>query len=421
MNGIVLRRLYLSLIFAFVAIGPNMPAVGLSGLRLLVLIFLFFALVRSVNSGWRVNKIQKNYFYLAIAWIFFGALGCLWVDDIYAGIKELLDVFFGLMLALVVVDLGRRDRFVAESVSFGWAFAYSITLLVAFWELSTGQHLQNSYSLNLPDYALSRIYVMSTFGNPNNYGAFLVLSFPFLIFGYIQAPNKIAKFLMMVLLLTLPLVLIFTASRGAFIGVLVVALVFFGLKNGWRKIYYFVFAFLVSAVIFYLLFDLFEQFSDDLFIFEKFAVLQDVKEEGSLSERFAITVNGLYIALSSFGMGVGPNGFSTAVVRPEVPYQIVATNPHNFGVEILSQYGLIVFSLFIILLWKIFAFHALNIRSNFLSAKEKNLGITVLASLVGYLFASSLNSSYISQPQNWTYIGVIVLLTSCAQDRYLES
>jgi hypothetical protein len=86
-------------------------------------------------------------------------------------------------------------------------------------------------------------------------------------------------------------------------------------------------------------------------------------------------------------------------------------NPHNFWMEVLSQYGIVIFGLlvgFVLYLGTL----ALRLAGSPAVARQNRYWPLVALSLgtVGYWFAASENSSYIPQPINWVFLGSITAL-----------
>jgi uncharacterized membrane protein len=407
------RKYTLVLLFAMTVIGAHLPILRLHGLRLFVAILLVLGFVRAMCKGFRVDYIFRGYIIMAAVWVAWGALGFLWVDDFEAAVKELLDVIFGLSIGVLIFGLVNRNRGMIRSIDWGWIVAYLIASAVALWEIGTGQHLEGSYTEKLPDYALERMWVMSTFGNPNNFAAFLLLCFPFLVHAYSLARHRGAKTLLGIIMLSLPLMLALTGSRGGFGGLLleivVLALLGRGRARLWPRL---VALALVLSVIYFLISSVGDGQST-ISLVEKFNSLTDLESEKSISQRSSLYLNGLYIVANSFGMGVGPHGFERAVLSRDVPYEVLVPNPHNFWLEVATQYGIIVFSLLVYWLSVVARFHLKRLSHEGL-ANSDGLGKFVLASLAGYSIAAIENSSYIPQPTNWLYLGVLLAVSSPA-------
>lgn len=120
-------------------------------------------------------------------------------------------------------------------------------------------------------------------------------------------------------------------------------------------------------------------------------------------------LNGIDYLKKSCYLGVGPGGFqaNNQLKRNKYPDNGVG-GAHNFMIEILSQYGVIVFglllSIFVWILYVLFrAFHkGLWTEKHFL----------VLWLLIVLIFMGNANSTFLSLPMNWVLIILLLVFTN---------
>src|ERR1051326_7926243 len=158
----------------------NVGGVTLYAFRTIVLCALPLLLTL---AGGRVPLTKSSlwFFSTMYAWLVWGSASLLWTPDPRIGATEVITLVFGSAAALVVVLGCELVPNGIEYVRRGWLLAYLASAAVAVWELRTHQHLQSSFTERTPDYAQG--VLVSTFGNPNNYAAFIVLAFPFLLWS----------------------------------------------------------------------------------------------------------------------------------------------------------------------------------------------------------------------------------------------
>ncbi|MGI9028643.1 MAG: hypothetical protein ACR2HP_01475, partial [Ilumatobacteraceae bacterium] len=127
---------------------------------------------------------------------------------------------FIFVVALMVVAVRSIGTNWFASLITGWPLAIAVMLVVAAWELVTGNHLPSDFVQDAPDY--SRGVVLATFGNPNNFGAFLALAAGIcLIAATMSSIFDAAVRRLMVIAATLALVVLpITASRLAVLGMI---------------------------------------------------------------------------------------------------------------------------------------------------------------------------------------------------------
>ena len=131
-------------------------------------------------------------------------------------------VFLVALLLLCVTSIG-TNWFASFIV--GWPLAIFFTSVVSLWELLTGTHLKSDF---VSKTSVVGDEILSTFANPNNYGAFLALAMAVCltsstmtsIFG--RGVRRVMFAAIVAALVMLPL----TASRFAVLGVVAGALTF---------------------------------------------------------------------------------------------------------------------------------------------------------------------------------------------------
>ncbi len=120
---------------------------------------------------------------------------------------------------------------------------------------------------------------------------------------------------------------------------------------------------------------------------------------GSLYVRIMVMCDSIDMWLDSCLLGVGPSGFTNYLNRNGARSEI--KNPHNFWLEILSQYGIFVFVAYIGFLLYIFM---KNIKNYFLN-KEFVL-LRILCIMVSYVFASIAPSNFLNYSYQWIVLAV---------------
>lgn len=126
------------------------------------------------------------------------------------------------------------------------------------------------------------------------------------------------------------------------------------------------------------------------------------KGYGSLYSRYLLLLDGLDIFLKSHFLGTGPASFTTYLRINGHRSKYV--NPHNWWIEILSQYGIIVFISYMGMLLYIFA---KNVQCYF---KNNNFIILqCLCMLVAYVIASIAPSSFLGYGYQWIIIALEII------------
>jgi len=387
----------------------NIASFNVYAFRSLLIATLIFLFVTSKGFVLIGGPISRNYFYLGYLWLVWGIASSIWSPDINAAIIELVAICLGFTVGFVLLNLVAHSENKLHALRIGWVLAYIVSASIAIWEMITGQHLPGYFMEYGAGFVLDNT-VMSTFGHPNNFAAFLVICFPFLLWS-IYVSKGITRLFYLLLLVGLPYLLVMTCGRLSIIAVTIQSLLFIamvskGLKSFFRGIL------IVLLIMFVLSFSL----QVNVFTSSKFGLLSnELQTGGSAAIRTNLVLNGVWFSIISYGLGTGAGSFEHMVEHGHGLYPTGhIINPHNFWIEILAQYGIIIFIGFVMWFLRI-AFIALRIRRNAKKNNDTNMCLVaeiILISLLGYVFAAVANSSYINQPVNWSILGSILVMVS---------
>ena len=283
--------------------------------------------------------------------------------------------------------------------------------MIAAWELITGHHLAGDFVSNAPQSVVTGV-VISTFENPNNYGAFLILCVPFVYWFYLRTLG-LKRIIFIVLGIVLLLLLVKTRSRGSLID-FVIQLIVILLMNARRirstAVKFTVLVCIILAIVGALVLE-------PSIVHKMLGLYTELTQFGSASERLNLYANGMQFAWESHLLGIGSGAFEFYMQNG---YGALPTghdiDPHNFWIQILSQYGVIVFVPF---LWWLIRCVKVGIdarRSALTTGANKMVAATecLLIGLVGYPLAAMEHSSYIKEPTNWMFIASVLLLSAYA-------
>jgi teichuronic acid biosynthesis protein TuaE len=385
------------------ALGPTFFLIEIAGAGLFpfrIAAGVLLLLTLGARSVWRKSRVMTLYLRVLLIWTLWSGASLWWAPDINVGIDETITTAFGLVVAITIFNLGIERDSHLEAFSEGWMLAYVVAAGFALRDLLTGDYLPGPkgelyVSRGIDDIAIS------TFGNPNNYAAFILLAVPFMVLGYWLAGTRRKQRLVIVLLASVPVFVFYSTSRLALIGVTAQFVLFavIGLKTRRQRVRYIAAGALVVLLI-------------GSFFWEGSRTANDLTnlvEQGlsgeSNTSRLNLTLNGLWMAVDSGGLGVGAGGYEVVTKTEYTPYPTggLAT-PHNFWIEVLAQYGVVVFGL--LLFWfariAVIAFRARRVRN--LHPGTSLLANAVVVAGAGYLFASVANSNFVAQSTNLVFL-----------------
>lgn len=125
---------------------------------------------------------------------------------------------------------------------------------------------------------------------------------------------------------------------------------------------------------------------------------------GSSFIRINLIRNGLHFLYNSFGFGVGAGNIEFHMRNNAIFETFGIVNMHNWWFEILTNYGIIIFILYIIFFIRIF-FKIYVIRK---IGSNKIFSEAILLSLVGFVFASVSPSTFIAFKPQWIILGIAI-------------
>ncbi len=323
-------------------------------------------------------------------WWLYGLFSILWTSDIENAGKELVYYLINFSYFLELISFAKYANNPLRTISLGWVTGFFFTSLIAFWEFATDQHLSVSalksdsmFNLEYGRVVLRR-FASATFGNYNNYVTYICFSFPFLFFF---AEEK-KKFFIPILGLIAFLIVGYNASRGGFLSLslFVILYVLFSKSKIGTLIIMLCFSFLLFNNPFEILFSRVESMEDS---------------------RLHIWENSLSLWEDSFFIGSGM-GSMIESMRNFSTTGILIT--HNLFLEILVQYGFLIF--IPIIFFVVFLFQKVLMLTN------DNRKFLVMSSLIAMPFYTIINSGYLLSSSTYAFFASLYIF---ANYEYIKS
>jgi teichuronic acid biosynthesis protein TuaE len=380
--------------------------VNLFAFRIAVLAASFVPLLVNPRLEWLGDAAVRFYALVGVVWIFWGTLAVFWAAGTEPAVVNLLAVAFGFLTVLALLNLRANTTRGVRWLFRGWVAAAFVTGAIGVWEFVTGNHLPGSWIDNTPA-RVQRLVVISTFDNPNNFGAFLLLASTVVLYQMETARSMVLRWTLFVVVLWLFVLAVLSTSKIAVVAMLTVILVYV-VRAVQHK------AMAVGMVI-----ALLGGFVASLtYLGGDLDLLTDVVAfaEGGLTlqqstlSRVNLFLAGIDMTVSTYGLGVGGGNFSYLMERG---YSELWTrdivDPHNWWIEILSQYGVLVFALYVGFLAYVSLY---SLRA---SRREGSLPRFLLPFVLAFVLSGFANSSYVLQPTNWLFLGTILMMVSCTK------
>ncbi|WP_350353006.1 O-antigen ligase family protein [Microbacterium sp. A8/3-1] len=412
--GLVPRTL-IFLMPVVAAANPVFPVIGPVSPFPLLAACLFIVGVSQARRGGRFGGVRTAVWLFALPMLIIALLtlalrfGAVWAHN------EAVAVTAGTLVVLAF-SMMRITRSLLRILFNGWLLAFLATSAVTAVEVLTGQRLGASYLDTNP--LVSDFGVVSVFYNPNNYAAFISISLPILVAGRSMAASKMLRFLYAGgLLASIPLMLL-TNSRFGLAAMLVFGGVWAVLS--WQSVVarvivivlgigavVGVFALAESSVIAY--------WGNAQYTVPIFGI--DVPVDSSIYARWNLAQNGLDALATNPLLGAGPGGFeihaqNTTVMRQT--FRII--NPHNGVIELLSQYGVIILVLAVILTITLLRVGASHLRISPLRSPERAMAFALISAVTMLPLVLLMNSSYLEILHTWASLAVFVAIACYLAD-----
>lgn len=348
------------------------------------------------------DRIIRPILLASVLMMIYGIMTLAWTPDVSKGIIAILIIGRSLALLIDVIILAGRANNPLRSLINGWTYVFILTVIIAIWEITTGQHLSVAREVLDETFLQGEDFVRHTasvtFYNPNTYCVFLVMAFPFLLYKTSFVENVKGKILQVVLLLLLVFVMFMNASRGGLISITIMFLVFlyYNMQSysdeGPRRTYI-VFIILSLLLLFFLFYDtLLAGISSRL---ENRGMLQDNSRRVLWTSSWSAIVN-------SWGLGQGVGSMLTIMKESNINSTDILYT-HNLLLELLLEEGILYFGCFVYFLYKLYRFAR--------ASGEIMIKVLAYSTLIAFPFYSIINSQYTPLLFVWCFYASIYAIT----------
>src|SRR5699024_8714209 len=216
-NIIFYNFIFILIILPF---APTTVSVGLVGMEIILIIF--------------GNSFRKDSFHYPKAYLLFLSI---FIVSILMGSIFNIDFVRGLELSIIyIISIGfgallpfiRIDRHKLELLLKAIIFTTTILCLYGLYQFIFGVSINEGWTDTAFGANVVRIY--STFGNPNVFGEYLVLTIPIIFGFFIHEEKHISKFFHFLILVLAIANLFMTFSRGSILGLIIALFIIIVLK-----------------------------------------------------------------------------------------------------------------------------------------------------------------------------------------------
>jgi len=342
------------LFFALSFFGPALGGIALAGVTLYPARVL--APIAWLTAGIffvRQRTLPRNWSSLFLGlWALWALVSLFWAQDINLAVRDLGNLAAGLSLAALAPLLSGKE----ERAAGVWLGSLGFCLLLAWTEYFTAWHLPVSrFSRGAQPHLARR--PTAVFANENNFAVFLNLSLPFLWAGWDRFPRFLPRLGTAVAVFSCLYMLAVTGSRLNYLVLAVAVLIFacFLTPRG-RRVR--VLAVLTATVVCtWLLFVFFDPALGGYTVADCLAGARSLLSwletgqsggSNSLAVRVNLFKEGLRLLVATKGAGAGPGNFEVWVASRAASETRGVTSPHNWWLELLAEYGVLIFTAYLL-------------------------------------------------------------------------
>jgi len=386
--------------------GPNLVNVTIGSLyiypfRVLFpfLVLIFF--LRNFKQRMNLPHIQvRGTMMFLFFWIMYGGISLLWADFKDLGLLHWSILIQNIVLIFFVVNYVTTAKALKKLVLLS-VFVLGLTLLVGLWETWTGSHLELS-SYYVPLYEIYRYVPTGTFYNPNDFATYITIFLPILLIWTVSNKSRSLKLLGFIMIISSIYILIKTESRANYIAVAIEFFLWFIITG---KIKDRLIALIALGVIGIIISIGLLNLDQPLLRFLQLQLFSLSSETLPDSIRLQLLQAGFKSFLNSWGMGLGP-GNVNALMPAYMSSSVETMNVHNFWLEILFNYGVLIFLSFIIVYAQILK-QLFIIR--FTQKYEYNqYAGGLFLSMIGIIIGGTSSSSLIGVIPFWVLLGLCI-------------
>jgi len=395
---------YDKFLFLLIAVLCTGTVGGVFQLSRVVTIFLLPALLPKYYGAYRLVRPLVIFF---IIFYLFCCISILWTPDKSEGFKELLYFPLHFLYLIEIIFFSYYAKNPTKSISMGWVSAVALCSIVAFWELTTGQHL--SMTTTLMDYAntefgiIDRFTAAVTFGNYNSYVTFLCYSLPWVLFQMTQSNTIKTKAVVIFALVMSAVAILFNASRGGLLTFIIIGIIWF-LRSPKMPIQKTI---IFTIIIFGGYFLLINYGSDLLLMIEARTGDGNLTDNNSRTAIWRVALDCLF---NTLGVGTGVGSVAAALGQGDT--SIIAST-HSLFFEFLMQYG--IFFTLVVLLFLLRMF--MNVRR----IQDMNRKLVLYMSFLSMPIYTIIDSGYLLSPSLYALIGTLYVFVYLDKIKFFKT
>ncbi len=414
------KLVYLCLIASLIGasvVSVDLRIFQLSIFRALIIIIALIMLLETLmtNKGIHIgNESENNYSIIfMLVWLLYAFFTLGWVNDYGLWIRSVYFIGSG-FLCVVIFNRYLRNKFDIIKAFQLVGIMIIFHNLIGWYEVITGDY----WFLQLDRMASysSRSIPVSMFNNANDYATFMLFSVFITYICAINTKSIIFKLIYITTIISSVSLLVMTGSRSNVLGLIFAVAVFvrFSFHNKRTRRTLSMILLLGFMVILFRP----EYLSNLVNIIDQNIYFGFFEQSGTDFVRINLIKNGLLFLVTTFGFGTGAGNIEYWMGNYGTFYTGSILNIHNWWMEILVDYGLIIFIMYLIFYIKLF----LSNYRKFKRAENKtdmSISLGIMCCMAGFVIGSISSSSNISSEWLWTFWAIAITYQGIEADDIL--
>lgn len=408
-NSLMLKLFYIMIFSSF--FGSFLSVPKFQSLFLFRIIFYMliclFILSFARSKIIRFDVSIKNYYAFLFIWLFLSYISLAWADDIGLFLKYnyflTKNIILILMTSFFMSDLYRMNKIF--KIIF---IVLLINIFIGLIEITTGWHLKEIPSYYINTWVTNAPFTF--FQNINDAATYFVLYLP-LSFATLYKVRR-SKFLFALVFIVSALIVLSTSSRLNYLVLSIQLVAYFYFLTDKTKYKMLKRLLLSSLVVIFILFIVTNIYILDggyinNQIINEMASLKGFfsDEAGSLFIRRRLIVESLNVLYESGLLGVGAGNIEFSMRNTNIAELTGTETLHNWWLELIGNYGIVIFVLFIIFYLKILV-NLWKIKNRTKSYPLKIYSFSLFVSLLSFSLSSMSSSSIIQLRYIWILFGL---------------
>lgn len=402
LNTIIHLLIYFAAFFAPIGatgVRFHTPIGEVSTYRLFLFLATMMACVQCIFSRRTIFLYNQNTRYsilFLIFWVVYAAFTILWTRDFNNYVKIMFFLMTGVLCIVLISDYCEINELtnVLKALNLGLL----MQCFLGYYEFFSGNYLflkQESVDIYL---SRNLHYPVAMMGNPNDFSTGMFFGIVACLYLYYIKENRLLRRVFYLTCVSVYIVVIALSNAKACLGGAIACILFFLYKKGGKSGRILAFASIFAVLVIP---------SINSYIFSRIDLTYFRTKGESFSIRVNLIRNGFYFLVRTLGLGVG-NGQIEYWMKTSARYNTGnILNMHNWWMEILSGYGLIIFMGYMFFFFNLYHGFMTKYKHNSDSYYGKQM-LVFAAALIGMILTLVGSSSNMTKEYVWLFWAVLI-------------